>query len=214
MYLGLSIEHSVINAAILNDGGDFVRQDSHSLDRDKISNLLEFCGAIVAKTAKAYPNLSQSIAVSAQGSFVGQPSPPDGLKCLAGEDLKANLQASLGHAVALVSPGQALALYGSRFGAAKGSAVAGALYLDNHDFDGVAFGQKLWRGANCIVGAWDHTPLAWTVPHELDGHDCWCGRTGCLDCFLSLGGLKTYITTTPRHYLVSKRLQPQPMPVI
>ena len=52
MYLGLSIERSVINAAVLNDGGDFVWQDSHSLDRDKIANLLEICGAIVAKAAK------------------------------------------------------------------------------------------------------------------------------------------------------------------
>ena len=157
MYLGLSIEHSFINAAILNDGGDFVWQDSHSVDRDRISNLLEICGAIVAKAAKAHPNLSQSIAVSAQGGFIGQPSPPDGLKCLAGADLKANLQASLGRAVALASPGQALALYESRFGAAKGSVVACALYLDNHVCGGVTIGQKLWRSANCIVGSWGHT---------------------------------------------------------
>ena len=88
MFLGLSIEHSVINAAILNDGGDFVSQDSHSLNRDKISNLLEICVAIVAKAAKAHPDLSQSIAVSAQGGFIGQPSPPDGLNCLAGADFK------------------------------------------------------------------------------------------------------------------------------
>ncbi len=88
MYLGLSIENSFINAAILNNGGDFVWQDSLSLKHDKISNLLEICGAIVANAAKAQPNLSQSIAVSAQGDFIGQPSPPDGLKCLAGTDFK------------------------------------------------------------------------------------------------------------------------------
>ena len=87
MYLGLSIENSVVNAAILNDGGDFVWQDNHSLDHDKISNLLEICGALVASAAKAHPTLSQSIAVSAQGGFIGQPSPPDGLKCFAGTDL-------------------------------------------------------------------------------------------------------------------------------
>lgn len=45
MNLGLSIENSVINAAMMNDGGDFVWQDSHSLDIDKIGNLLEICGA-------------------------------------------------------------------------------------------------------------------------------------------------------------------------
>ena len=143
MHLGLSIENSLISAAIVTNGGDFVWQDSHSLERNKISNLLEICGAIVAKAAKAHPNLSQSIAVSAQGGFIGQPSPPDGLKCLAGADLKANLQASLGRAVALASPGQALALYESRFGAAKDNAVVCALYLDNHVFGGVTFGQKL-----------------------------------------------------------------------
>ena len=90
----------------------------------------------------------------------------------------------------MASPGQALALYESRFGAAKGSAVACTLYLDNHVFGGVTFGQKLWLGANRVVGAWGHTSLSWPVPHELDGRDCWCGRTGCLDCFLSLGGLE------------------------
>jgi predicted NBD/HSP70 family sugar kinase len=41
---------------------------------------------------------------------------------------------------------------------AKDSAVACALYLDNHVFGGVTFGQKLWRGANRTVGAWGHTP--------------------------------------------------------
>ena len=73
-----------------------------------MSNLLEICSSLVANATKEHPDLSQSIAVSAQGGFIGQPSPPDGLKCLAGADLKANLQASLGRAVALASPGQAL----------------------------------------------------------------------------------------------------------
>ena len=84
MYLGLSIENSGIHAAILNSSGNFVWQDSQSVEHDKISNLLEICGAIVENAAKVHPNLSQSIAVSAQGGFIGQPSPPDGLKCLAG----------------------------------------------------------------------------------------------------------------------------------
>ena len=31
-------------------------------------------------------------------------------------------------------------------------------------------------------------PLPWPVPYELEGRDCWCGRNGCLEGFLSLGG--------------------------
>ena len=63
-------------------------------------------------------------------------------------------------------------------------------FLDDPVSGGVTVGQKLWRGANNIVGAWGHMPLAWPVPHELEGRDCWCGRSGCLEGFLSLGRLE------------------------
>ena len=33
-------------------------------------------------------------------------------------------------------------------------------------------------------------PLGWPVPHELDGRDCWCGRTGCLESFISAKGVE------------------------
>ena len=89
-----------------------------------------------------------------------------------------------------MSPGQALALYESCFGNAQQSEVTCCLFLDDHVYGGVTVGQKLWRGANNIVGAWGHMPLAWPVPHELEGRDCWCGRSGCLEGFLSLGGLE------------------------
>jgi len=190
MHLGLSIENCVVNTAILIDGGDFVWQNSYALERDKIDCLLAVCSDISKHAHTAHPGLSKKIAVSTQGGFTGQPSPPDGLKCLIGTDLRSNLQASLGRPVALASPGQALALYESRFGVAKNCGVACSLYLDSHVFGGVTFGENLWRGANRIVGAWGHMPLAWPVPHELDGRDCWCGRNGCIDCFLSLSGLE------------------------
>jgi len=68
--------------------------------------------------------------------------------------------------------------------------VTCCLFIDSHVYGGVTFGQKLWLGKNNIVGAWGHMQLAWPVPHELDGRDCWCGRNGCLEVFLSLGGVE------------------------
>ncbi len=48
----------------------------------------------------------------------------------------------------------------------------------------VACGRSL-AGANGIAGNWAHLPLPAPVPNELDGHDCWCGRTGCIETFVS-----------------------------
>ena len=69
MYLGLSIENSVINAALLNDGGDFVWKDSHSLDHDMMSNLLEICGALVVNATKAHPDLFQSMQIARKAAL-------------------------------------------------------------------------------------------------------------------------------------------------
>jgi fructokinase len=136
------------------------------------------------------PSLNQTVGINVQCSFIDKASPHDGLGRLASVDVKLDLQASLGRPVVLASPGQALALYESCFGKAQQSKVTCCLFLDNHVYGGVTFGQKLWLGKNNIVGAWGHMQLAWPVPHELEGRDCWCGRNGCLDVFLSLGGIE------------------------
>ena len=190
MHLGLSIENRLITAAIVTHGGNFVWQNSYPVAENGLPSLLTSCNALVDMASRDNRGLNQTVGISAQSSFINQPTPHNGLGHLASVDLKLNLQASLGRPVTLASPGQALALYESCFGKAQQGEVTCCLFLDNHVYGGVTFGQKLWRGANNIVGAWGHMPLAWPVPHELEGRDCWCGRNGCLEGFLSLGGLE------------------------
>ena len=190
MHLGLSVENSLINAVIVTNGGDFVWQNSYPVEEIGLPSLLTCCTALVDMASRDTRGLNQTVGISAQSSFINQPTPHNGLGHFASIDLKLNLQASLGRPVVMASPGQALALYESCFGQAQQGEVTCCLFLDNHVSGGVTFGQKLWRGANNIVGAWGHMPLAWPVPHELEGRDCWCGRNGCLEGFLSLGGLE------------------------
>ena len=129
--------------------------------------------------------------------FGGQPSPPNSPPVLANFDVKSALQASLGRPVDCIAPAQAYALYEASFGAAQTSGVACLLYLDQNVTGGVTFGQKLWKGGNRLAGAWGHIPLGWPVQHELDGRDCWCGRTGCLESFISARGIEAdYLAST------------------
>ena len=190
MHLGLSIQSSLITAAIFTNGGDFVWQNSHPVAGGDLPSLLASCTTLVDMASHDNPGLNQPVGISVQSDCLDHPAPHDGLGCLVSVDLRLNLQASLGRPTVLASPGQALALYESCFGKAQQSGVTCCLFLDNHVYGGVTFGQKLWLGANNIVGAWGHMPLPWPVPHELEGRDCWCGRNGCLEMFLSLGGLE------------------------
>jgi len=61
------------------------------------------------------------------------------------------------------------------FGVILGTGVGG----------GIAFDQKIWRGRNAIAGEWGHIALP-SASRERDGsRRCYCGRTGCLETFLS-----------------------------
>ena len=190
MHLGLTIENSMVAAAVVTDGGDFVWQNSYPIANNGLPSLVTSCNTLVDTASRDNLGLKQTVGISAQNNLIDQLSTHDGLASLTSVDLERNLQASLGRPAVLASPGQALALYESCFGNAQQSEVTCCLFLDDHVYGGVTVGQKLWRGANNIVGAWGHMPLAWPVPHELEGRDCWCGRSGCLEGFLSIGVLE------------------------
>jgi|TARA_B100001964_G_scaffold220811_1_gene264328 fructokinase len=65
------------------------------------------------------------------------------------------------------------------FGVIIGTGTGGGLVID---------GRPL-VGANAIGGEWGHNPLPWPTLDELPGPPCYCGRTGCLETFLSGPGL-------------------------
>ena len=45
-------------------------------------------------------------------------------------------------------------------------------------------------GPNGLAGEWGHIPLPWPTGDELPGRACYCGRTGCLETWISGTGLE------------------------
>jgi len=194
MSVGIHIATDFISTATLSSGGDFVFYEQIETPAHDAGTLCWHIAELVQRSA-ADPTTPVSVAINA--GFGGQPSPPNSAPVLANLDVKSALQASLGRPVDSIAPAQAYALYEASFGAAQTSGVACLLYLDQNVTGGVTFGQTLWKGGNRLAGAWGHMPLGWPVPHELDGRDCWCGRTGCLESFISAKGVEAdYLAST------------------
>jgi len=194
MSVGIHIANDFISTATLSSGGDFVFYEQIETPAHDAGTLCRHIAELVQRSA-ADPTTPVSVAINA--GFGGQPSPPNSAPVLANLDVKSALQASLGRPVDCIAPAQAYALYEASFGAAQTTGVACLLYLDQNVTGGVTFGQTLWKGGNRLAGAWGHMPLGWPVPHELDGRDCWCGRTGCLESFISAKGVEAdYLAST------------------
>lgn len=65
------------------------------------------------------------------------------------------------------------------FGVIVGTGTGGGLVIDGH----------VVVGANGIAGEWGHNPMPWPRTGEWPGPPCYCGRTGCIETFLSGPGL-------------------------
>lgn len=109
--------------------------------------------------------------------------------CLNGQPLLADLEARLGARVRIANDADCLALSEAHGGAADGAETVFGVILGTGVGGGIVVRGQLLRGANAITGEWGHNPLPWPQPGELPGPECYCGRSGCIETWLSGPGL-------------------------
>jgi fructokinase len=49
----------------------------------------------------------------------------------------------------------------------------------------VVVGGQVLTGPNAVAGEWGHNPLPWPTDEERPGPGCYCGKSGCIETFLS-----------------------------
>ena len=103
--------------------------------------------------------------------------------------LRRDLQAALNHSILVASDDQCLAVAGRSMLQLDNKPTIFALSLDQFVSGGIIVSNKLLSGPHGLAGDWGHLSLPWPVDHELEGRICVCGRTGCLEHFVSLEGL-------------------------
>jgi fructokinase len=108
---------------------------------------------------------------------------------LNGRRFAEDLSARVGRVVKFANDANCFALSEATDGAAAGAGVVFGVILGTGTGGGVAVGQQVVVGANAIAGEWGHNPMPWPEPDEWPGPPCYCGRTGCIETFLSGPGM-------------------------
>ncbi len=109
--------------------------------------------------------------------------------CLNGQPLLRDLRTLLQRKVRLANDANCFALSEATDGAAAGAEVVFGVILGTGCGGGVVARGHVLTGPNAIAGEWGHNPLPWPLATELPGPDCYCGRQGCLETWLSGPGL-------------------------
>jgi len=154
-----------------------------------------------AATVEAIGRLVEEIesALAARGTVgVGIPgalSPATGLVknansvWLIGRPLDRDLEARLDRPVRVANDANCFALSEATDGAGRGARVVFGVIAGTGTGGGVVVDGRVLVGPNAVAGEWGHNPLPWPREDEWPGPSCYCGKTGCVETFLSGPGL-------------------------
>ncbi len=188
--IGIDLGGTKIEGAAIDEGG--VVRDRRRAPTPA-GNYQATIAAILAIVAAIENQLGAPATIGI--GMPGAVSPATGLvknansTCLIGRPLQHDLEAALGRPVRLANDANCFALSEAIDGAATGLETVFGVILGTGVGGGLVIGGRVLIGANAIAGEWGHNPLPGPAPDETPGPPCWCGRSGCLETYLSGPGL-------------------------
>jgi fructokinase len=108
---------------------------------------------------------------------------------LNGRPFADDLQRALERPVRLANDANCFALSEAVDGAGAAAEVVFGVIVGTGTGGGIAVRGHVLTGPNAVAGEWGHNPLPWPEGDEWPGPPCYCGRTGCIETFLSGPGL-------------------------
>ncbi|TVR98643.1 MAG: ROK family protein [Rhodospirillales bacterium] len=191
MRIGIDLGGTKIEGIALDDqGGEAARLRRPTPRGDYAATLATVREVVTALEREAGP--------AAPGIGLGIPgalSPASGLiknanaTWLIGRPLDRDLAVVLGRPVRLANDANCFAVSEATDGAAAGARVVFGVILGTGVGGGLVVDGRPLTGANAIAGEWGHNPLPWPREDERPGPPCYCGKTGCIETYLSGPGL-------------------------
>lgn len=103
--------------------------------------------------------------------------------CLNDQDIKGDLSTLLDRPIRIANDANCFALSEAIDGAGTGHAMVFGVIMGTGVGGGLVINQQLHVGPQHIAGEWGHNPL------HPRGYECYCGKSGCVEAYLSGTGL-------------------------
>jgi fructokinase len=186
MRVGIDLGGTKIEGiAIDGDGGERLRRRIAS-PRGDYQNTLDAVAGLVREIAQDL-GANGTVGIGIPGTI----SPASGLiknsnsTWLNGKPLGDDLSRMLDRPIRFANDANCFALSEATDGAGAGAHVVFGVIIGTGTGGGVAIDRRVLVGANAIGGEWGHNPLPGAHGSESPGPACYCGRSGCIEQFLS-----------------------------
>jgi fructokinase len=207
MRIGIDLGGTKIEAIVLDENGaTLLRRRVPTPNGDYVGTLNAIADLVLLSERELCQN--GSVGVASPGAI----STRTGLlknsnsTVLNGRPLVRDLSQRLGRPIRLENDANCFALSEAIDGAAEGANVVFGVILGTGVGGGIVIGEELIAGHNKIAGEWGHNPLPWATESERPGAPCYCGKSGCIETFLSGAGLARDYRSRTGNYLTAKEI--------
>ena len=190
MRIGLDLGGTKIEGVALGDDGAQLARRRVATPRHDYAATLEAMSGLV-RDLEAATGRRGSVGVGMPGAL----SPATGLvknansTWLIGRAIDRDPSQALGRPVRCANDANCFALSEATDGAGAGARVVFGVIVGTGTGGGVVVDGRVLTGPNAIAGEWGHNPLPWPRDDERPGPPCYCGKSGCIETFLSGPGL-------------------------
>lgn len=108
--------------------------------------------------------------------------------CMNGRPFAEDIEARLGRNVIVQNDANCFVLSEALNGAAKAASTVFGVIIGTGTGGGLVMNGRLLEGKHRITGEWGHNPMPWQRDSESQ-EACYCGKTNCIETFLSGPGL-------------------------
>jgi predicted NBD/HSP70 family sugar kinase len=186
MRLGIDLGGTKIELIALDDAGrEVLRQRVPTPHGDYQATIAAVVSLVLNAEKEAKAKTSIGIGIPGALSRVTGLVKNANSTCLIGHDLKGDLEKALGREVRIENDANCFALSEAVDGAGKGAKVVFGAILGTGVGAGIVVNGELLVGPNAIAGEWGHNPLPLPRKEDLPLPDCYCGRKGCIEAYLS-----------------------------
>jgi len=179
-----------IEALVLDDGGTEIARERIPTPSADYAATLQALAGLVGRLETRVGSECR-VGIGMPGAFsraTGRVKNSNSI-CLNGQPLRQDLEGLLRRPLCFANDADCFTLSEATDGAARHAGVVFGVILGTGTGGGICVAGKLLAGPNAITGEWGHNPLPWPQPDELPGRECYCGKRGCIETWVSGPGL-------------------------
>jgi len=192
--LGVDLGGTKIEAVLLDENFNVIERKRILTPQNNYQKILDSISSLVIEISANVSDYSLGIctpgAISKQTGLIKNSN----TQCLIGKSLKEDLENKLDKKISMENDANCFALAEATLGIAVDFDLVFGVILGTGVGGGIVINKNLYPGRTNIGGEWGHHTL------HRNGNLCYCGRTGCVETYISGPSLEKHWTQLTGKY--------------